>query len=97
MAMVVGNGVPPTGDKKEGISRRTFLRAGVTGGLMVAVGCDDDNVYLFDAADGTTRCRFAAGANLLAFAAGDLLGEGTQCLMASAEDGNVYALTVPRQ
>lgn len=38
MGKIVENQTPPARDKEEGISRRAFLRASVTGGLLVAVG-----------------------------------------------------------
>ncbi len=65
-------------------------------GLMVAAGCDDRAVYLLHAADGTIVGRFATGGKLVTLASGKLLPDSANPqLLASSEDGHIYALSLP--
>ena len=57
----------------------------------VAAGCDDGAVYLLDATDGSMLARFQTGGRLI-----DLAPAGPGEVIASSEDGYVYAVSVPR-
>ena len=58
--------------------------------LRLAAGCDDGAVYALDAADGSMVARFATGGRLI-----DLAPAGPDEVIASSEDGYVYAVNVP--
>ncbi|MBT3379074.1 MAG: PQQ-binding-like beta-propeller repeat protein [Lentisphaerae bacterium] len=67
-------------------------------GVMIGVGCDDGWVYVLNAATGQQLTRFGTRGKLIALSAGKLLSgkTGTQMIVASSQDGHIYAVKIPQ-
>ncbi len=75
---------------------RTINALKTARGLLLAAGCDDRAVYVLNAKDGGVLARFVTRGKLVSLASGKLLpGSAVPQVLASSEDGHIYALTLP--